>query len=254
MEPTIIITRQIDEAQPLVARLKDHDFEIMFLPLIKIEPPHDWNQCDQEIQTIDQYDGIIFTSTHSAHYFLNRAAEISDMEIFKSLWLFAVGEKTKQIINAFQLNCQPLPEESHSEGLVQLIIQSHLSIKKLLLPKSDLADERIDQMLANHHIKVKSIIVCRNVKEAVSPELKKKCSEKLLSNEFKIITFFSPSAINNFLEIFPDINSYIHVIIATIGETTKKAATAKGLQVHIVPQKSTAEFLAQSIIEYVNNL
>lgn len=97
MKTTIIITRQKDEAQSLVDELKYHDFEVMILPLIKIQPITDWDQCDHEIQKIDEYDGIIFTSTHSANYFLNRAKEISSMNKFKSLLLFAVGEKQNKL-------------------------------------------------------------------------------------------------------------------------------------------------------------
>lgn len=109
-------------------------------------------------------------------------------------------------------------------------------------------------MLAANGIHVTSIIVYQNVKAEISLEMKKNVIEKLFSNEIKIIAFFSPSAVNNFVESFPDLHSYPHLFIATIGETTKKAASAKGLQVHIVPRKPTAAHMAQSILDYTKKI
>ena len=83
---------------------------------------------------------------------------------------------------------------------------------------------------------------------------KKEMLEKLNSNEFKIITFFSPSAVTNFVKIFPALHSYANTFIAAIGETTKKTVMEHGLNVSIIPSKPASEELATAIILFINNL
>jgi len=254
MNATIIITRQKEEAYSFITMLEQHGHKIILLPMIKIEEPSSWEQCDREINTIDRYDGVIFTSSHAAVSFLNRMSEVASFEKLQSSILFAVGEKTQSTINKFHLNCYSLPEEHTAHGLAEQITKSHTHIKRLLFPKGDLAGDHIDRVLCNKGIEVTSIIVYRNLKAEVNDADKKEMCEKLNSNKLKIITFFSPSAVNNFVEIFPALHSYTNTFFAVIGETTKKAVRDRGLNVSIIPSKPASEELAAAIILFIESI
>jgi uroporphyrinogen III methyltransferase/synthase len=73
----------------------------------------------------------------------------------------------------------------------------------------------------------------------------------LKDGKIDIITFFSPSSICNFVEMF-GVEILLSVFIAVIGPTTATSAKDVGLKVSIVAQQQTAESLVEGIVEYVS--
>ncbi|MGH2568833.1 MAG: uroporphyrinogen-III synthase, partial [Bacteroidota bacterium] len=70
----------------------------------------------------------------------------------------------------------------------------------------------------------------------------------LLNRQIDVVTFFSPSAVRNFLQIMGT-KSLEQTLIAVIGPSTASAAESLGIPVDIVAKQATAESLVETIAE-----
>ncbi|OGF66668.1 MAG: hypothetical protein A2Y62_21375 [Candidatus Fischerbacteria bacterium RBG_13_37_8] len=249
MKPIIVITRQKEEGAKLAKALGE-DFECIMIPSIQIIEPESWEACDAELKQLNTYDVIIFTSVHAVHYFMKRAKENGKFEQVQLLKAYVVGEKTKDALLAAGIESESLPDKSSSEGLARHILQTEKGIKRMLFPKGELADDRIEKRLQENGIEVKAVVVYRNVKATITEKEKAALKEKFQNDTIKIVTFFSPSAVKNFFEETGWIMSCEKVFFAAIGPTTKKALTLRGVAASIVPSRATAVALAEAIKEF----
>ena len=72
---------------------------------------------------------------------------------------------------------------------------------------------------------------------------------KLDSNKIDCISFFSPSAVSNFIEFFPGFLQN-DIGIAVIGNTTAKRVNEMGMMFNIKSERSISDSLAEAIINY----
>lgn len=251
---TILVTRSKEQAEEFVRLIENYGASPILFPTIEIQPPDSWQEFDDIIKIINQFDGIIFTSLNAVEKFFLRFKELnSDTLILKNIPIYTVGSKTKSEIENHNLKCELLPEIFTSESLAKAINKKDIVGKKFLFPRGNISKDTIISNLTEAGAQVVSLVVYKTSKP--NHENIFMIEEKLLKKEIDVITFTSPSTVHNFFEIlnkkFKNIIKEL-AAIAVIGPTTASTLRSYSIDPDIIPQISTIEDMLKSIEFFFN--
>ncbi|HEY3251895.1 MAG TPA: uroporphyrinogen-III synthase [Ignavibacteria bacterium] len=241
----ILNTRPIEDSNEFNKIIESQGGKIINFPCIEIIPLTDFTELDQKINLLDNYSGVIFTSSNAAKNFFER---LICLNIKFEGQTFAVGSKTKKTIEDFGYLVSHIPESYNSVQLAETILKENMNGKPFLFPRGNLSMQTILDKVDN----VEDIIVYYT-KRPQPLAGTKKIKEKLNNKEINCVAFFSPSAVNNFLYFFPEAK-LSDILLAAIGNTTLKRAEEMGLKVNIKANISNSASLAGAIINYYNEL
>lgn len=245
----ILITRASESNDEFGEMLTEAGFEVRYFPTISIKPVEDYTQVDKKIKKLSSYDGMFFTSANAAKYFIQRCKELN-VKIENKI--YAVGEKTKELIEGYGYKVHFVPETYSADDLVKSFTGEEVKGKTFLFPRGNLSMKKLKEGLAEF-ANVDEVEVYINSLPLNGSQIKlKKIEDALKAKEIDCLTFFSPSSITNFMIIFPKFEQK-DIKIAVIGNTTKQKAIEYGLVVDILPLDSTSAGLAESIIKYFKN-
>jgi uroporphyrinogen-III synthase len=244
-----LLTRTADQSQPLVELLEDRGAYPLVLPTIAILEPDSWNDCDRAIANLSEYFGVIFTSSNAVKRFLSRIEKIRPQAklALSERHVFAVGEKTRGALRKAKVPAERIPEHQAAEGLAAALAGMDVAGKRFLFPRSNIGREVVPNALRSKDAVVDEIIVYKTV--GTQPRNLDVVRQALVNQEIDVVTFFSPSSVQNFVQMVG--NDYAeNTLVAAIGPTTTKAAQDCGLPVQITARQSTAESLVESLADY----
>jgi uroporphyrinogen III methyltransferase/synthase len=248
----VLITRDKAQALDFAREIEKYGFIPVFFPTIEITEPDSWDDVDEKINQIDEYTDLIFTSANAVRFFFERFKKYQPIERLKSKKIHVVGAKTKIEVEKYGLLVEPLPERSDKESLFGKILSDEVSGRKFLFPRGNLSDEEFIESARRKGIDIDDVVVYRTIKPNLGEDLKQEVKSMLESGEIGVVTFFSPSSVRNFVEIFGDA-LLRGQRIAVIGGTTLKACEELGLKVDINPMefnpKPDGAFLAKLLWE-----
>ena len=244
---TIVVTRSKEQAKEFSLLLEQYGARVLLFPAVEIVDPQSWSDCDKALAKPAEYSGIIFTSVNAVQYFFRRAKKLKVMEQLKKCRVFAVGEKTKNAIDMYGMQSEKLSEIFSADQLANEIVKSSEVGERFLFPKGNLAKNDIQSILSSHGIIVDAITVyC--TQEPPFDDSRKRILKKIEENS-DLVTFFSPSSVNNFVTKASS-ESITRIPVAVIGETTAEVARHEGMNVVLVASQSTAGVFADSILHY----
>lgn len=248
---TIVVTRRKEQAKEFSDLLERKGATVLLFPAVEIAEPLSWTECDSVFGTLNEYSGIIFTSVNAVEYFFKRAIQQRNRDQIKNIPLFAVGEKTKSVIESYGFHTEEIPSHFSAEQLAFDLIKRPVAGKKFLFPKGNLAKSDLETVLSSSGATVNSITVY----ETREPQLD--AARKRLLNEITecadMITFFSPSSVVHFLHAVS--NKIIQTKnVAVFGETTADAARKERLHVVVVAPRSTIETFTEAIQNFYSPL
>lgn len=118
-----LVTRAQHQSKELVSALELLGASVIELPMISIAPPHSWQELDNAIQHIKEYDWIFFASTNAIESFLSRL-KITGIPVEKNKLpsdfprIAVIGETTKLAIKNLSWDCHFAPPEAVGESFV----------------------------------------------------------------------------------------------------------------------------------------
>lgn len=247
----ILVTRPHTQAGELVRDIEGRGGTAVVVPMITIDPPPSWKECDEAIGRLADYDALLFTSVNAVESFFGRAILIGvPQERFSSLMTIAVGEKTAAAIALFGARVDGIPDHYSGAALITLLGGAYAG-KRMLLPRGNIARADLADALQGTGAAVETVCVYVTGKpDGLAAE---SLARRVLAGEFDVITFASPSAAVNFASLFsaqdlariPDCAK-----VAVIGPSSADAASALGLPADMVASESTARGLVRCIEEY----
>lgn len=239
----ILVIRKFDRFSAL---LTENKFEVINLPLIETVRAKDLSEFDEKLAKIESYDGIFFTSQKAAEVFLQKF----DREKYSFRGkIFALG-KARQMLEAAGFETVIVKEASTAFEFINRLESSDLKDKRFLFLKGNKSLRIIPETLKGI-AEVDEATVYKNVKPAVDEQLVVEIREKIRRREIDFACFFSPSGVENFLEIFGK-DLLKETKIATIGQTTAGKARKIGFTVNFISAGATAEGFARGLIEHIN--
>jgi uroporphyrinogen III methyltransferase/synthase len=248
----IVITRPEEQSGELAALLREEGARIIQFPTIKIVPPESFDDLDRALENIETYDWIIFTSANGVRFFFNRLSEMGkDVRGLKGIKICTIGPATQSAIEKRGISVNIVPEEFISEGVVEAFKGQDMRNAKVLLPRAEVARDVIPEGLRELGATVDVAVTYRTISSGSDG----KELETLIQNEkVDVITFTSPSTVNNFINIMGENLKLPEMVkIACIGPVTEKAAQKAGFAVDIMQGPFEITGLVESIKRWFEN-
>jgi len=247
----IVVTRPEDQAAGFIKTLSELGAECLLFPTITILPPASWKELDKAIKNLSGYDWILFTSVNGVKYFFERLHCVKkDARYFKGITIGAIGPGTAAALMDMGLNPDLIPDQYWAEGVVEELKGFLLDGKRVLIPRPAIARDYIPKKLTE----MGATVDVAEAYQTVKPDY----SQHQLSTLFKdsaidMITFSSPSTVDNFLALLKGQSIFKEILKATvacIGPITAQRAAEKGLKVDIVPDEYTVDALTRAILDF----
>jgi uroporphyrinogen-III synthase len=247
----IVITREPEQATELQRRLQELGAEVLFLPMVRFLDPEETDELDHAIDSLAEFDWLIFTSANAARFFLKRCRALGCWPSARKPRIAVVGDATRAAVEAEQLTVAIVPKEFNSVALAKAM-EAHVVDKRVLLPRSDRAGDRdeLPRRLRSDGADVTEVVAYRTEEPDSFDEATR---DMLLRADVNAITFFSPSAFDNFdralgFEALREVSS--RVVFAAVGPTTAAAIQEAGLDFVIEAEEATPASLAAALARY----
>jgi uroporphyrinogen-III synthase len=246
---TVIITRPKDQAAPFARLLRDRGAEVLYFPTIEIVPPASWTDVDDAIEQNRTYDALVFTSSNAVRFYFERARSRGiGTETFLNKTIYVLGAKTAEAASFYGISAVRFPGVRNAQDLAEALIASAPRHRHYLIPKGRLAGSGIADALRAHGNAADEVIVY----ETIMPEGADSDSVRdvIGSGKADVLTFFSPSSVENFFSLMHSDCALHEMAVAAIGETTAAALRALQMRVDIVPGRPDADEFAAAIEQY----
>jgi uroporphyrinogen III methyltransferase/synthase len=253
----VLVTRPRDQSAELVERLEAMGAEAIEAPMIRIEPPDNFEALDAACARADTFDWIVFSSINGVDAFIGRLLlSPFDLRALGHAKLCGVGSATSERLARHGLKLDVMPSEYRAEALIHALTQTgELAGKKILLPHADVGREVIADELRKHGAQVVEVVVSDRGHRSRARRTSRTC-RMLLEGRIDIVTFTSPSAVRNMVSVLgaePAVDLLRKTIVAAIGPVTAEAATRSGIETSVIPDKYTVPALVAAIVKFVES-
>jgi uroporphyrinogen-III synthase len=246
----IVVTRAVEQARELLARLEKMGATVLVFPAVSFSEPSDTAELDRAIRSLDGFDWILFTSANAVRFFAGRCRKLGVEPSQEGNYLCAaVGPATASAVAAEGFSVDHVAQEFIGTALARELSAS-LAGKTIILPRSARARADLPNALKAVGANVTEIVAYHTGSVgAIDPAVMRAVREA----EVDVISFFSPSAIENMCdELGKDVFVRLgaKAAFAAVGPVTAAALRSAGLPVAIEAPLATAESMAAAIANY----
>jgi uroporphyrinogen III methyltransferase/synthase len=246
----IVVTRAVEQARGLKTRLESMGATVLLFPAVKFSEPADTTGLDRAIRSLAGFDWVLFTSANAVRFFAARCRKLGvEPDQDAAYRCAAVGPATASAVAAEGFSVDHVAQEFLGVALARELSAS-LAGKKILLPRSERARADLPNALRSVGAEVTEVVAYHTGGVgAIDPGVMRAMREA----EVDVISFFSPSAIENMrAELGEDVLSRLgtRAALAAVGPVTASALRNAGLPVAIEAPLTTAESMAAAIEKY----
>jgi uroporphyrinogen III methyltransferase / synthase len=248
----ILVTRPREQAAEFVGLLEALGAQPIEAPMISIAPPADWGPLDEVCRRSGEFDWIVFSSGHAVDAFIGRLlASPLDLRALNGTKLCAVGPATAERLARVGLKVDLVPAESRAEAVVRAMVEENpIQGQTVLLPRADIGREVIGDELRKRGADVTEVVAYRTVALDLERDGGPDIYRMLLDHTIDVVTFTSPSAVRNFVELLgaePAADLLRPTVVASIGPVTAQAAEQYDIHSTVVPTQYTIPALVDAI-------
>lgn len=246
----ILVTRARKQSKELVDRIAALGGEPVEFPVIQTVPPQQDQGINQALQRLDEFDWLIFTSVNGVNFFFKRMKEQKiDIRQLAGIKIAVVGSKTKDAIEEKGLFVDCIPEEYVAEALIETLRSVVSPGEKILFPRANIARGLLPDELKKMGCRVEAVDAYDTI---LASDHADELVKQLQEESIHIITFTSPSTVENFQKIIAmhtdDWQTLLHgVKIVCIGPITARTARKWGFTVDAVANPYTIDGLMEAI-------
>jgi len=241
----VVVTRPPAQAVEICRMLESAGALPVLVPTIGIEPPASFEPLDRALRSAEEYDWVVFTSATGVQAVLRRTATLDVGLATSEPKLAAVGPATARALSDSGLTVAATPGAHRADQIPDAL--GDLRGVRILLPRSDLADESLPSLLRALGAQVDAVAAYRTTMQAVTPT-----GLAVLEQGVDAITFTSPSTVRGLLEGLGSAGSRLmgDAVVASIGPVTSVAARELGVRVHVEARESTSRGLVDALATY----
>jgi uroporphyrinogen III methyltransferase/synthase len=230
-EKTVIVTRAAAQSGGLCEELNARGACVRLLPLVSFAPPENCDALDTALTAIETFDWVLFTSVNAVQAVERRGNELQSGPggARKLPRAAAVGPVTADAAEAAGFSVEYVAADHIGAGLARELGEE-LRNKKVFLPRSDRANPELPAALRRCGALVTEVVAYRNLPPSATDREK---LHEMFRNRVDSILFYSPSAVENFLELLGRERLgplQGRVLMVAIGPTTANALSAAGIQ------------------------
>lgn len=244
----VVVTRGQEQADEFAVQLSAVGFTPVLFPVIQfVALPSP--QLDKTLDSITEYDWLVFTSGNAVDFFWRRVDEGGLPLSLPSVAV--VGSATLRKLAEHGIRADFVPAEFTGTQLALGL--GDLTGKRVLLPRARIGRPEIVALLQQQGAVVDDVALYDTVTAVPTPQ-----NLDHLAAGFDAITFTSPSSVRNFFKIiqpeldrFPRlVQSLQHAAIACIGPSTAAAAQSFDLCVDLIPDEYTIDGLILALVQH----
>ncbi len=249
----IVVTRSREQASELVRQLGDLGADVLEIPTIRIKPPESLAPLREAVASMGEYDWLVFTSPNGVDAFFREFfARHKDLREIGPVRIAAIGAVTAQKLAELHLEVDLQPKDFTTEALLAEFKKSvSCENLKILMPRADLADQRLARGLEDLGAIVDDLDAYQTVPDT---EDRNGHRARLLSEGADLVTFTSSSTVVNFCSLVdvPALRVQLPKMrFVSIGPQTTQAALEKGLEVATEAKVHTIPGLVDAILTLV---
>lgn len=137
---SVLVTRAEQQADELASPLADLGAELLVQPAIEISPLVDFRDLDRQIETLRDYDWLVFTSRNGVRHFFDRLFALGkDTRQLAGVRLAAVGSRTAAALAEYHLRPDLEAAGMKAESLADQLIGQGAASTGLPAPDAGLA-------------------------------------------------------------------------------------------------------------------
>jgi len=238
----VVITRAERQSVELVENLGKLGAIPILLPLVAFAAPEDYGPMDAALDRLEEFDWIIFTSENAVRAVVKRAGVRGNLRNVagRRSRAAAVGPTTATAAEraGFFVDYQA---KTHSGAALADELGEKLRDQTVFLPRSDRANPDFPQLLRNYGAEVTEVVAYRTVTPV---NLDEKKTAAIVNGEVEAILFFSPTAVEHFVELvgpekLRDLQN--RVAITAVGPITANVLRQSGVDKSLVAEDTTAD-------------
>ncbi|MBD2083273.1 uroporphyrinogen-III synthase [Leptolyngbya sp. FACHB-17] len=249
---TIVVTRAAGQSSQFSYSLQNYGAKVIEMPTIEIVPPSSWDQLDQAITSLSDFDWLILTSTNAVDYFFERlASQLKDLRGLAAIKIAVVGEKTAQRLRQRGLQPDFIPPEYIADAMVVNFPES-IDGKKILFPRVETGGRDV---LVRAFSDRGAIITEVAAYQSTCPRIPDAKSIAVIQDQAaNLVTFASSKTVKHFCELLQQtigdhwVESLKIVKFASIGPQTSKTCRALLGRVEIEAEEFTLDGLIKAIV------
>ncbi|MEH2068099.1 MAG: uroporphyrinogen-III C-methyltransferase [Nostoc sp.] len=251
---TILVTRSVGQSNQFSNHLMGLGATVIEMPTLEICPPSSWEDLDNAIASLSDFDWLILTSCNGVDYFFTRLiAQGKDIRALAGVKIAVVGEKTAQSLKQYSLQPDFIPPNFVADSLVENFPEE-LYGKKVLFPRVESGGrEVLVKELTAKRAKVIEVAAYQSCCPISIPTAAKLA---LQNHKIDVITFASSKTVQFFCQLTNNIfESNFHtsefldgVCIASIGPQTSKTCHSLFGRVDVEAQEYTLDGLTEALI------
>ncbi|MDZ8083320.1 MAG: uroporphyrinogen-III C-methyltransferase [Nostoc sp. DcaGUA01] len=251
---TILVTRSVGQSNQFSNRLMALGATVIEMPTLEIGPPSSWENLDNAIANLSNFNWLILTSTNGVDYFFARLiAQGKDTRALAGVKIAVVGEKTAQSLKQYSLQADFIPSNFVADSLVENFPEE-LHSKKVLFPRVESGGREV--LIKELTAKGAEVIEVAAYQSCCPTSIPPAAQLALQNRKVDIITFASSKTVQFFCQltnnIFPS-NSHASqlldgVCIASIGPQTSQTCQSLFGRVDVEAQEYTLDGLTEALI------
>jgi uroporphyrinogen III methyltransferase/synthase len=219
------------------------------LPVSEIELAPRPSGLDEAMEKLEDYQWLIFTSTHGVDAFFQRlSARHGDARGLAHLRLGVIGPTTAKELEERGLRADYMPSRYTIRGFLAGLRGQDMAGFRVLLPRSETAGRGLALGLARLGAEVHEVVAYRTI---ANTEALSEGKHMLLAGKVDLVAFTSSSTVTRLVRALNDQRGTINEgLVACIGPKTAAAAAKAGLRADIVARRHTIPGLVEAMEEY----
>jgi uroporphyrinogen III methyltransferase/synthase len=243
----VLLTRPEEEGRRAADDLEALGAEVLLAPTVLIRPVADPGQMDRAIDSLNDFEWLVFTSANGVRYFLERIQERGrDLRVLGAIRLAAIGPGTARSLEAYHLRPDVVPDEYRSEALAQALAQ-HVRGRRVLLARADRGRTILREQLAQ----VASVTQVAVYSNQDAESLPADVQDRLVAGSIDWITLTSSAIAERLAALLPlAARDWVgtKIRLASLSPVTSAAAANQGWTVAAEAQTYTWPGLIDAIV------
>ena len=241
----IVVTRPRMSGNVLSTKLRNLGAFVYDYPCIDIEEILDNKLLDIEINRINEYNWLVFTSKNGVKIFFDYLRKNKkDFRVLSNLKIAAIGSQTAKSLNDYGIIVDYIPDVYEGkylgEGLSQIVGKN----EKVLLLRALKGTQEITNKLSENNIYYMDIPIYDTL---YVNENEKEIKQLIDEDEIDYVTFTSASTVEGFINSMPNVD-LSKVMGLCIGNQTATVAKKYGIR-HIISDEATIDSMIDKILE-----
>jgi uroporphyrinogen-III synthase len=242
----VVVTRENGEGGVLAGALRRYGATVLHWPSIRWAAADDPAPLDAALEGLDEFQWVVFTSPRAVEAL---AARCRDWTV--SARIAAVGGATRAAAESHGWRVDVGPATQTAEALVDALRAAGVGAgTRVFFPASEIAGETVEAGLRQAGAEVARVTAYRTLPADLD---RQECARALAAGDVQVISFASPSAVENLrvglgARLFD--GAVNGAVVAVIGPTTAAAARAAGARRVIEASDHSLTGLADRIAEW----